>query len=64
MSAAEAATYIRTHITRPTFRVLCRKGTGGWDYDCTITGPGITGSHKDSTFGFDVNGSRVTSQSG
>lgn len=64
MSAAQTATYIRKHITNPSFHVVCGKGAGGWDYACTITGPGITGSRLDNTYRFDVNESRVTSQSG
>jgi len=48
-------------------RVECRPGRGSWsdwDYVCTLSGRGVSGSPTQNTYGYNVNSHQVTGFSG
>jgi hypothetical protein len=57
MSADETARWLEKNRVAPGVHVKCVSGSEGWDYDCTLSGPG---SRQDRTYGYNVDDHRVT----
>lgn len=48
----------------PAVHIKCVDGNNGWDFNCTFSGDGITGTRLENTYGYDVDAHQVTDQSG
>jgi hypothetical protein len=67
LSASETSVWLMQHRVAKGAHVSCRPGRGtwsNWDYACTMTGRGISGSAAENTYGYEVDGHGVTSFSG
>jgi len=64
MSAIQTTNWLERHQVARGVHVDCGQGRDGWDYQCTLTGEGLKGSHAENTYGYDVDAHKVTGFSG
>jgi hypothetical protein len=67
LSASETSAWLMQHRVATGVHVSCRAGRGTWshwDYACTMTGRGISGSAAENTYGYRVDDHGVTGFSG